>query len=150
MNSPNCITRDGKQWKGVPLSEFTNMSECALEDEIKIVADDLLWSLYRCMFEIRYVEESLLKLYDRGLIFGTIHTCIGQEVCAVAVTQTLDRDKDVVWSSHRGHGHYLAFTGDLRGLVSELLGKASGVCAGIGEASTCTAVISTVTVFSAE
>ncbi len=132
MNSPNCITRDGNQWKDAPLSEFRNMSECALEDETKIVADDLLWSLYRCMFEIRYVEESLLKLYDRGLIFGTIHTCIGQEVCAVAVTQTLDADKDVVWSSHRGHGHYLAFTGDFKGLVSELLGKASGVCAGIG------------------
>lgn len=132
MNSPNCITRDGNQWKDAPLSEFRNMSEYALEDETKIVADDLLWSLYRCMFEIRYVEESLLKLYDRGLIFGTIHTCIGQEVCAAAVTQNLDREKDVVWSSHRGHGHYLAFTGDVKGLVSELLGKASGVCAGIG------------------
>jgi TPP-dependent pyruvate/acetoin dehydrogenase alpha subunit len=97
-----------------------------------MLTDDHLWFLYRRMFEIRYVEESFLRLYDRGLIFGTVHTCIGQEVCAVAVTQALDADKDIVWSSHRGHGHYLAFTGDLKGLVSEILGKASGVCAGIG------------------
>ena len=97
-----------------------------------MLTDDSLWLLYRSMFQIRYVEESFLRLYGRGLLFGTVHTCIGQEVCAVAVTQALDADRDVVWSSHRGHGHYLAFTGDLRGLVSEVLGKASGVCAGIG------------------
>jgi acetoin:2,6-dichlorophenolindophenol oxidoreductase subunit alpha len=96
-----------------------------------MLADDS-WLLYRSMFQIRYVEESFLRLYDRGLIFGTVHTCIGQEVCAVAVTQALDAGRDVVWSSHRGHGHYLAFTGDLKGLVSEVLGKASGVCGGIG------------------
>lgn len=84
------------------------------------------------MFQIRYVEESFLRLYDRGLLFGTVHTCIGQEVCAVAVAQALDANRDVVWASHRGHGHYLAFTGDLEGLVSEVLGKASGACAGIG------------------
>jgi TPP-dependent pyruvate/acetoin dehydrogenase alpha subunit len=97
-----------------------------------MLTDDLLWMFYHRMFQIRYVEESFLKLYDRGLIFGTVHTCIGQEVSAVAVTQALDAGKDIVWSNHRGHGHYLAFTGDLKGLVSELLGKASGVCAGIG------------------
>lgn len=97
-----------------------------------MLADDSLWLLYRSMFQIRYVEESFLRLYDRGLLFGTVHTCIGQEVCAVAVTQALNVDRDVVWSSHRGHGHYLAFTGDLKGLVSEVLGKASGACGGIG------------------
>jgi len=97
-----------------------------------MLADDSLWMAYRSMFQIRYVEESFLRLYDRGLIFGTVHTCIGQEVCAVGVTQALDADRDVVWSNHRGHGHYLAFTGDLRGLVSEVLGKASGACGGMG------------------
>jgi TPP-dependent pyruvate/acetoin dehydrogenase alpha subunit len=84
------------------------------------------------MFQIRTVEESLLELYSRGLLFGTVHTCIGQEACAVAVTQALDRHRDVIWSSHRGHGHYLAFTGDLQGLISEVLGKASGACGGVG------------------
>ena len=95
-----------------------------------MVTDDLLWSLYRTMFQIRYVEESFLRLYDRGLIFGTVHTCIGQEVCAVGVTHALVEDKDIVWSGHRGHGHYLGFTGDLKGLVSELLASASGACGG--------------------
>ena len=94
--------------------------------------EGLLWLLYRKMIQIRRVEESLLQLFSRGLLFGTVHTCIGQEVCGVGVIQTLDRTKDVVWSNHRGHGHYLAFTDDVQGLVSEILGKASGACGGIG------------------
>ncbi|MGH9446359.1 MAG: thiamine pyrophosphate-dependent dehydrogenase E1 component subunit alpha [Terriglobia bacterium] len=93
---------------------------------------ELRWPLFRTMFQIRRVEESLLGLYSRGLLFGTVHTCIGQEVCSVGVTHALDRTRDVVWSNHRGHGHYLAFTGDLQGLISEILGKAGGVCGGIG------------------
>jgi TPP-dependent pyruvate/acetoin dehydrogenase alpha subunit len=97
-----------------------------------VAAQDLSWVLFRKMLQIRRVEESLLQLFSRGLLFGTVHTCIGQEVCGVGVTQALIPTKDVVWSNHRGHGHYLAFTGDLQGLLSEILGKAGGACGGIG------------------
>jgi TPP-dependent pyruvate/acetoin dehydrogenase alpha subunit len=95
-------------------------------------SQELRWPLYRTMFQIRRVEEALLQLYSRGLLFGTVHTCIGQEVCSAGVTRALDPARDVVWSNHRGHGHFLAFTGDLQGLLSEILGKAGGVCGGIG------------------
>ena len=84
------------------------------------------------MFQIRTVEQSLLDLYNRGLLFGTVHTCIGQEVSAVAITDALDPNRDVIWSNHRGHGHYIAFTGDYQGLISEALGKATGACGGVG------------------
>ncbi|MGB6429963.1 MAG: thiamine pyrophosphate-dependent dehydrogenase E1 component subunit alpha [Candidatus Acidiferrales bacterium] len=96
------------------------------------VADDLSWALFRKMLQVRRVEESLLQLFSRGLLFGTVHTCIGQEVCGVGVTQALNPAKDVLWSNHRGHGHYLSFTGDLQGLLSEILGKAGGACGGVG------------------
>lgn len=132
MNSDNSIPNDTMPGGNVWLSELTNLCRRENELEIDIAADNPLWLLYSKMFQIRYVEETFLRLYDRGLIFGTIHTCIGQEVSAVAVTQALDPDKDIVWSGHRGHGHYLAFTCDLKGLISELLGKASGVCGGVG------------------
>jgi TPP-dependent pyruvate/acetoin dehydrogenase alpha subunit len=95
-------------------------------------AADALWSLHRKMFQIRRIEESMLELYSRGVLFGTVHTCIGQESGCVGVAQALQADRDVVWSNHRGHGHYLAFTGDLQGLTSEILGKRGGVCGGIG------------------
>ena len=87
--------------------------------------------LYRRMRFIRRFEESLLELFDRGLLNGTTHACIGQEADAVAITEHL-RDGDHVFSNHRCHGHFLARTGDALGLMAEIMGKPEGVCGGIG------------------
>src|SRR5258708_21218622 len=80
---------------------------------------------------IRKVEEKFLELFSLGKLNGTVHTCVGQEFSAMAFAGQLKK-KDFVFSNHRCHGHYLAFTGDTRGLLAELLGKASGTCGGIG------------------
>jgi TPP-dependent pyruvate/acetoin dehydrogenase alpha subunit len=86
---------------------------------------------YRRMRFIRRFEERLLELFEEGLLNGTTHACIGQEADAVAVMEHL-RDDDHVFSNHRCHGHYLARTGDARGLLAEIMGRPDGVCAGIG------------------
>jgi 2-oxoisovalerate dehydrogenase E1 component len=80
---------------------------------------------------IRKVEEKFLELFSQGRLNGTVHTCVGQEFSALAFAGQLKK-KDFIFSNHRCHGHYLAFTGDTRGLLAELLGKASGTCGGIG------------------
>src|SRR6516225_7829912 len=87
--------------------------------------------LYRRMRFIRRFEESLLDLFERGLLNGTTHACIGQEADAVAIMEHLDED-DHVFSNHRCHGHFLARTGDALGLMAEIMGKPEGVCGGIG------------------
>ena len=87
--------------------------------------------LYRRMRFIRRFEESLLELFERGLLNGTTHACIGQEADAVAIIEHL-RDEDHVFSNHRCHGHFLARTGDALGLMAEIMGKPEGVCGGIG------------------
>ena len=84
------------------------------------------------LLKIRYFEESLDGLFEKGEIFGTYHRCIGQEATAIGFTHSLDRDNDFVVSNHRNHGHYLAFTGDYRGLLDELKGTETGVSAGRG------------------
>jgi 2-oxoisovalerate dehydrogenase E1 component len=81
---------------------------------------------------VRTVEEQLLRLFAAGKLSGTTHTCIGQEMAAVALAAALDRRKDVVVSNHRCHGHYLAWTDDPDGLLAEVMGKATGACAGLG------------------
>jgi 2-oxoisovalerate dehydrogenase E1 component len=81
---------------------------------------------------VRTVEEELLQLFAAGKVSGTTHTCIGQELSAVALAAALDRRKDMVVSNHRCHGHYLAWTDDPDGLVAEVMGKATGVCGGLG------------------
>ena len=80
---------------------------------------------------IRLTEQRLLELFSEGKLFGTVHTCIGQEFVAVAVARHL-REHDYVFSNHRCHGHFLARYGNVEGLVSEIMGKATGVCAGLG------------------
>ena len=81
---------------------------------------------------IRAVEERLLSLFSEGKLFGTTHTCIGQETCAFAVIEALDRSRDLVFSNHRCHGHYLMYSDDAEGLIAEIMGRATGVCGGRG------------------
>ena len=87
--------------------------------------------LYRRMRFIRRFEETLLALFEEGVLNGTTHACIGQEADAVAVIEHL-RPGDHIFSNHRCHGHFLAWTGDAFGLMAEIMGDAEGVCGGIG------------------
>jgi 2-oxoisovalerate dehydrogenase E1 component len=80
---------------------------------------------------IRNVEKRLLALFAEGKLFGTVHTCIGQEMIGVAIAKAL-QDGDVIFSNHRCHGHFLALTEDVEGLIAEVMGRRSGVCGGRG------------------
>ena len=87
--------------------------------------------MYKQMVLIRRVEETLGSLFSQGKLFGTTHACIGQEAIAVGVITALSND-DIITSNHRGHGHYLAYTDDVEGLICEIMGKETGVCGGRG------------------
>jgi len=91
-----------------------------------------LATLYSRMYFIRRFEETLLDLFAQGKLVGTTHTYIGQEANAVGIIDHLDPERDVIFSNHRCHGHYLAFTDDAFGLLSEVMGKATGTCGGKG------------------
>jgi 2-oxoisovalerate dehydrogenase E1 component len=80
---------------------------------------------------IRRVEETLLDLFNKGLMNGTVHTCIGQEFSGVAISEYLSKD-DYVLSNHRGHGHYISRTEDIKGLFAEVTGRKTGCSGGIG------------------
>jgi 2-oxoisovalerate dehydrogenase E1 component len=89
-------------------------------------------SAYRFATLIRKTEQLLLRLFSQGLLSGTTHTCIGQELCQMSVVRALDHAGDVVLSNHRNHGHFLTYSGDFLGLVAEIMGRERGVCRGIG------------------
>lgn len=86
---------------------------------------------YREALFIRRFEQALIGLYRQGLISGTLHLCLGQEVGAVALGSSLGQ-RDVLVSNHRSHGALLALTGDAEGLLRELVGDPQGLCGGIG------------------
>jgi 2-oxoisovalerate dehydrogenase E1 component len=90
-----------------------------------------LLALYRQMLLIRRCEEQLARSHQRGLIHGACHTYVGQEAIAVGVCAHLGPD-DVVFSTHRGHGHALAKGVPPRQLMAELYGRATGCSHGRG------------------
>ena len=82
-------------------------------------------------FLIRSFEQRLLRLFSEGQLFGTVHTCIGQEFTGIAVARHL-LAADLIVSNHRCHGHYLSRTGDVVGLMAEVMGRTNGICGGRG------------------
>ncbi|MCL6429264.1 MAG: thiamine pyrophosphate-dependent dehydrogenase E1 component subunit alpha [Anaerolineae bacterium] len=88
-------------------------------------------ALYRQILLIRRTEEQLVRSYQRGLIHGACHTYIGQEAVAIGVCAHL-RPDDLVFSTHRGHGHALAKGVPPGALIAELFGRATGCSGGRG------------------
>lgn len=92
---------------------------------------DALLGLFRSMLTIRLSEEELARCHQRGLIHGACHTYVGQEAIAAGVCAHL-QPTDVVFSTHRGHGHALAKGLPPEQLIAELFGRATGCSRGRG------------------
>jgi pyruvate dehydrogenase E1 component alpha subunit len=90
-----------------------------------------LLDAYRRMRLIRRFEEKLQELVFAGKLAGFLHLYAGQEAVAVGVCMHLG-DVDFVASTHRGHGHCIAKGVDVRSMMAELFGRATGLCKGKG------------------
>ncbi|WP_116127827.1 dehydrogenase E1 component subunit alpha/beta [Lewinella sp. IMCC34183] len=86
---------------------------------------------FRSAILVRRTEERLLDLFGEGKLNGTVHTCVGQEFSPVMIVPHLEAD-DFIVSNHRGHGHFIARTQDVRGLMAEVMGRTTGVSRGMG------------------
>ncbi|MDX6381239.1 MAG: acetoin:2,6-dichlorophenolindophenol oxidoreductase subunit alpha [Rubrobacteraceae bacterium] len=87
--------------------------------------------LLKNMLLSRAFDEKVNDLYAEGKVHGTAHFYVGQESVAVGAIAAL-KDGDVITSTHRGHGHAIAFGLDLDRMAAELLGQATGYCHGKG------------------
>ncbi len=96
-----------------------------------IVPTDLLCAMFRTMVRIRRFEERVGDLVEAGEIGTPCHLYIGQEAIATGVCAALTAT-DYVWGGHRSHGHYLAKGGDMRAMMAEIYGKATGCSGGRG------------------
>jgi 2-oxoisovalerate dehydrogenase E1 component len=86
---------------------------------------------YRRMALIRRFEDRAAELFKEGVIFGTAHSCIGQEAIAVGAAGVM-RETDYLVGHHRSHGHLIAAGADLRRMMAEMFGKRTGYCKGLG------------------
>ena len=53
---------------------------------------------------IRELETYFLEMFSEGLLNGTVHTCVGQELIPVIISNYTKKN-DKIFSNHRGHGH---------------------------------------------
>lgn len=103
-----------------------------------------LLELYRLMRRIRAFEDAaevasqggvaawgLAAAAKPALVRGPLHLSTGQEAVAAGVCSNLQR-KDLLTSTHRGHGHTLAKGADPGRMMCELFGRATGYNKGKG------------------
>jgi acetoin:2,6-dichlorophenolindophenol oxidoreductase subunit alpha len=87
--------------------------------------------LLRTMWRIRLFEERVGQLKRADEVHGLIHLSVGQEGVAAGVCTQL-RPDDAVYSGHRAHGHAIAAGAPLDRAMAELMGRADGLCKGLG------------------
>src|SRR5436309_2693966 len=101
-----------------------------------------LMELLRTMCEIRSFEDKIYELYRAGALKGASHLSAGQEAVPAGAVAAIT-PRDLVASTHRGHGHCgamgnLMAAGDeerqahWNAMMAELFGKTTGYCRGRG------------------
>ena len=104
------------------------MSEPVLTEQI---SQQLLLDYYKKMLELRLFELKVQELYRNGRLPGFVHLYVGEEAVAVGVCANLEAP-DLVFSTHRGHGHALAKGVPSSIVLAELWGKSTGSSGGRG------------------
>jgi len=87
--------------------------------------------LYRTMVCIRRFEERSLRAYQAKKIGGFLHLYTGQEAVAVGCCSLMEKSDHLI-TAYRDHGHAIAVGMDIRALMAELYGKATGCSKGKG------------------
>jgi TPP-dependent pyruvate/acetoin dehydrogenase alpha subunit len=99
--------------------------------DVASISRELKLQMYERMQQIRMFETSTIEHAKKKQIRGPLHLYIGEEANAVGACAALEKG-DYVTSTHRGHGHCIAMGGDLRKMLAEILGRATGYCKGKG------------------
>lgn len=93
--------------------------------------NSLVEKLYKVALRIRNVELEISNRYSSNQMRCPVHLSVGQEGIAAACALVMKK-LDFAVSTHRGHAHYLAKGGDLKKMIAEIYGKATGCSKGIG------------------
>ena len=96
-----------------------------------MISDKDIEKIYLDILKIRIIEETISKKYKDQEMRCPIHLSVGQEAVAAGICELLKKE-DSILSAHRSHAHYIAKGGDIKKMLGELYGKASGCAKGKG------------------
>ena len=92
--------------------------------------EELLATMYYRMNQARFFEETLKSISASDKINGVSHLSIGQEASAVGACMAIEKGDDIVMS-FRSHAQAIASGVEIKGMMAEALGKASGIDGGL-------------------
>jgi len=89
----------------------------------------LLSTFLEKMLLVRQFEYKVYEFATKGIVFGSVHLCIGEEATAVGSAMGLE-SKDYILTTHRGHGQALTKGADPNKFLAEIIGRQTGLCKG--------------------
>lgn len=92
--------------------------------------EELLATMYYRMNQARFFEETIKSISASDKINGVSHLSIGQEASAVGACMAVEKGDDIVMS-FRSHAQAIASGVEIKGMMAEALGKASGIDGGL-------------------
>jgi len=95
------------------------------------IPEEKLLQMYERMVRTRIIDTRLEELFEAGVMHGTTHLSIGQEASSAVPGCALEQ-KDLLFGTHRGHGHAVGKGMTSYALFAEMFGKASGCAGGKG------------------
>jgi pyruvate dehydrogenase E1 component alpha subunit len=107
-------------------------AEAPAEELLDAIGAEKAGAMLETMFTIRAFEEKAEELYALGKVHGTMHLSIGQEATAVGASNAVRSGYDYLLNHHRGHGHCIAWGGEVDKMMAEFMGKETGYCRGRG------------------
>ena len=87
--------------------------------------------MFATMVTIRQFELRAFTEVGQRSLRGALHLSVGQEGVPTGICAHLS-DDDYLASTHRGHGHCIAKGVDVRGMMAEILQRATGTNKGKG------------------
>jgi len=102
-------------------------------DVLAAAGKEKLETMYWRINASRKWETKMKDLFVTGEdgLYGAFHLYIGEEAVAVGTVGALE-EKDLIASTHRGHGHLIAKGGDLNKMSAEIFFRQTGANRGFG------------------
>lgn len=95
------------------------------------ISKEKLLEMYSYMQDARNFDMKINQLVRRGFVQGMTHFSVGEEAAGIAITSIMS-DKDILFTTHRGHSQCIGKGMDVNKMMAELAGKVTGVSRGKG------------------
>ena len=97
------------------------------------MTNEKLLDLYSKMVTLRQFDDMCRALKTKDIVWSGYHPYTGQEAVAVGCCGQLEKD-DFLVGNHRSHCHAVAKGSSVRTILTEMMGRQTGVSGGLGGA----------------